>query len=167
MHRRAVSALLMTLLLPALIAAQETEDEAAPTLRVGTSGDYAPFSIAEGEDYRGFDGILHGGIVAAEGTNVFYSSFNFGQFAIHRAKTLEPITAPRMTFLVPADTPVEAGDTVNLEGHMGTVQSAVPMDGNTLVTLTAAHHLEIVVLARNAHALLGAGGARVGALLLA
>ena len=75
---RIPAALALVAVLRALpLPATATTDEAAPALRLGTSGDYAPFSVAADGGFTGFDADLARRYAADRGRELQFVSFRW------------------------------------------------------------------------------------------
>jgi len=141
-------------------------------LRVGTSGDYAPFSVAKGEDaprYSGFDVELARRYAADRGLEVEFVRFRWpnlqrdleaGRFEVAMSGvTVGPLRSVTGTFSVPL---VETG-AVALVRDSARFSSIEALDRNHVrIAVNAGGHLEGAARAQFPHATLVAVGENSG-----
>lgn len=140
------AAALALLLLPAATGAEE------PPLRVGTSGDYAPFSLAdEGGDLSGFDVAVARAYAADRGREIEFVRFGWPDLLSALARdrfdvamsgvTVRPERSTAGVFTVPV---VESGAVVLVRGDRGLSRLSQLDRRGVRIAVNAGGHLERV-----------------------
>jgi cyclohexadienyl dehydratase len=156
-------------LLLGLVAAAASADEPRTPWRVGTSGDYAPFSVAKGSSYRGFDVELARRYAADRGLEIQWVRFRWpnllrdleaGRFEVAMSGvTVAPLRSATGTFSVPL---VETG-AVALVRDATRFGDLEALDrSHVRISVNAGGHLEAAARAKFPHATLVAIGDNSG-----
>ena len=156
----ALAALVLALVL-GWVAASALADPPRVVWRVGTSGDYAPFSVAKGSSYRGFDIELARRYAADRGLDVVFVRFRWpnllrdleaGRFEVAMSGvTIAPLRSATGTFSVPL---VETGAVALIRDPLrfGDLEA---LDRNHVrIAVNAGGHLEAAARAPFPHATL-------------
>lgn len=148
-RRFGLAALLLALPLPAPAAAE------APRLRVGTSGDYAPFSLAEGEVLAGFDVALAERFAADTGRRLEFVRFTWPELLQRLEErafdvafsgiTVRPERSLAGRFTAPV---AESGAVVLVRSDAAATDPGALDDPGVVLSVNAGGHLERATRAR-------------------
>jgi cyclohexadienyl dehydratase len=152
-------------LLVGWVAAAALADPPRVVWRVGTSGDYAPFSVAKGSSYRGFDIELARRYAADRGLDVVFVRFRWpnllrdleaGRFEVAMSGvTIAPLRSATGTFSVPL---VETGAVALIRDPLRFGDLEALDRTHVRISVNAGGHLEAAARAQFPHATLVAIG---------